>query len=116
MSTTTVIRYRTRPEAAEENARLVEAVYAALAEAAPPNLAYVTYRLADSVTFVHVARLGEMPNPLPTLPAFVEFQRGLEQRCDASSSRRRARRLSWARTGGPPDPARSTTREMGVST
>jgi hypothetical protein len=81
VSRTTVIRYRTRPEAAEKNARLVEAVYAALAEVAPPDLAYVAYRLADGVTFVHVARLGEMPNPLPTLPAFVAFQRDLEQRC-----------------------------------
>ena len=32
MGKTTIVRYRTRPEAAEENARLVEAVYAALAD------------------------------------------------------------------------------------
>lgn len=81
MSRTSVIRYRTRPDVAEENARLVAAVYASLAEAKPRDFAYSTYRLADGVTFVHVAHLGEGENPLATLPAFAEFQRGLEVRC-----------------------------------
>ena len=81
MSRTTVVRYRTRPDAAEENARLVAAVYASLAEAAPNDFAYATYRLADGVTFVHIARLGDRENPLPKMPAFVEFQRELEGRC-----------------------------------
>lgn len=81
MSRTVVVRYRTRPDAAEENARLVEAVYASLTRAKPRDFVYTTYRLADGVTFVHVARLGETENPLATLPAFAEFQRGLEQRC-----------------------------------
>jgi hypothetical protein len=81
MSRTMVVRYRTRPEAAEENARLVAAVYTSLAEAAPGDFAYATYRLEDGVTFVHVARLGDRENPLPKMPAFLEFQRELEQRC-----------------------------------
>jgi hypothetical protein len=76
-----VVRYRVRPEAAEENARLVEGVYAALARLAPRDFAYTTYRLSDGVSFVHIARLGDEPNPLPELPAFIEFQRELEQRC-----------------------------------
>jgi hypothetical protein len=81
MSKTLIIRYRTRPEAAEENCRLVEAVYAALAELAPSDFSYSTYRLADGVTFVHVARLSGEGNPLQMLPAFAEFQRELAQRC-----------------------------------
>ncbi|MFI5042020.1 MAG: hypothetical protein ACHQNA_09270 [Acidimicrobiales bacterium] len=81
MSRSVVIRYRTRPEAADENARLVEAVFASLAEAAPPDFRYTTYRLADGATFVHVARFDTTGNPLASLPAFVEFQRELEQRC-----------------------------------
>lgn len=81
MSSNVVIRYRTRPEAADENARLVEAVFASLAEAAPQDFAYATFRLADGVTFVHVARRGEGESPLAELPAFVEFQRGLGARC-----------------------------------
>jgi hypothetical protein len=71
-----VIRYRVRPEAAEENQRLVEGVFAALAVAAPPGLRYTSLRLADGVTFVHVVD-GE---GLPDLPAFQEFQRGIGDR------------------------------------
>jgi hypothetical protein len=70
MSKNVIVRYRTRPEAAQENARLVKEVYAALAEVKP-----------DGVTFVHVASLDGPVNPLTTLPAFAEFQRDLGQRC-----------------------------------
>jgi hypothetical protein len=76
-----VVRYRTRPEAAEENARLVADVYSALAEVGPADFRYTTYRLADGVTFVHVAHLSGPVNPLETLPAFAEFQRDMPQRC-----------------------------------
>lgn len=82
MSKNVIVRYRTRPDAADENARLVEAVYAALAEQQPANFSYSTYRLQDGVTFVHVARHDDGANPLPDLPAFVAFQRELRDRCD----------------------------------
>jgi hypothetical protein len=81
MSRSTVVRYRTHPESADENARLVEKVYASLAELAPPGLRYTTYRLSDDVTFVHVAEFDGADNPLATLPAFAEFQHELGQRC-----------------------------------
>jgi hypothetical protein len=77
----TVVRYRTHPEAADENARLIEGVYAALADVAPRDFRYATYRLADNVTFVHIAHNEGTVNPLSELPAFAEFQAGLEQRC-----------------------------------
>lgn len=78
---TLIIRYQTRPEAAEENSRLVEAVFSSLAELKPTDFYYTTYRLADGGTFVHIARLDGTENPLATLPAFAEFQRDLAQRC-----------------------------------
>ncbi len=81
MSKNVIVRYRTRPDAADENARLVEGVYAALAELRPADFRYTTYRLEDGVTFVHVASHGEGANPLPALPAFAEFQRDLRGRC-----------------------------------
>ena len=81
MSKNVVVRYRTRPDAAEENARLVEGVFTALAKVDPGDFRYATYRLADGVTFVHVARFAGTENPLATLPAFAEFQRELAQRC-----------------------------------
>lgn len=81
MSRDVIVRYRTRPEAAEENIRLVEAVFASLAELRPSGFAYSTYRLADGATFVHVARIEGDENPLAALPAFAEFQRDLADRC-----------------------------------
>ena len=81
MSRTVVVRYRTRPDAAEENARLVEGVFASLAEVDPGDFRYATYRHADGVTFVHVAQLAGTENPLAPRPAFAEFQRELAQRC-----------------------------------
>jgi hypothetical protein len=81
MSRTVVVRYRTRPEAADENQRLVEEVFAELAAADPGGLAYTTFRMADGVTFVHVARSDADPSPLSRSAAFAEFQRGVEARC-----------------------------------
>lgn len=80
MSRTVVVRYRTHPEAAEENARLVRAVYTALAELRPDGFRYATHRLADGVTFVHVAVQETDENPLSALPAFAAFQRDLGRR------------------------------------
>jgi hypothetical protein len=71
-----VIRYQTKPEAADENQRLIENVFAELAATAPPGLRYSSFRLADGVTFVHVAD-GE---GLTELPAFQEFQRTFADR------------------------------------
>jgi hypothetical protein len=81
MSRTLIIRYQTTSEAADANSRLVEDVYAALAELEPPDFSYATYRLQDGVSFVHIARLDGPENPLSTLPAFAAFQRDLAQRC-----------------------------------
>lgn len=81
MTQTLVVRYRTHPEAADENARLIEAVFAALAETNPMGFTYRAYRLADGTSFVHVASLDGDDNPLASLPAFAEFQRNLPERC-----------------------------------
>ncbi|MGZ3667898.1 MAG: hypothetical protein ACXVDA_25815 [Ktedonobacterales bacterium] len=81
MSKTTVIRYTTRPEAADENQRLVEQVYAELARNDPSGLHYATFRLADGVSFAHVAVTEGEVNPLAQTAAFAEFQRGIGERC-----------------------------------
>ena len=81
MSRSVVVRYRTTPETAEENQRLVEQVFASLADSRPEGLHYVTLRLADGVTFVHVA--SQDGDALSGLPAFQEFQRELAARVEA---------------------------------
>ncbi|WP_433129150.1 hypothetical protein ACQPWW_03750 [Micromonospora sp. CA-240977] len=78
-----VIRYQTTPEAAAENQRLIEDVFAELAATAPPGLRYSSFRLADGVTFVHVVD----GDGLPELTAFQEFQRALGERLAVSPIR-----------------------------
>jgi hypothetical protein len=80
MTTVKVITYKTKPESADENARLIGAVYAELATEKPEGLRYATFRLDDGVSFVHVALLDGDVNPLTTSAAFGEFQADIGNR------------------------------------
>lgn len=77
-----IVRYATRPESAEENQRLVEKVLAELDATKPEGVSYSVFRLADGVTFVHVAVFDREGNPLAELKSFQEFASGIKQRCD----------------------------------
>lgn len=76
-----VVRYRPKPDRADENQRLVEAVFAELAANDPGGLRYATLRLADG-TFVHIADVRGDTNPLADSAAFAEFQLEIADRCD----------------------------------
>lgn len=79
---TVMVRYKTSEAHAEANVSLVRAVFSELDSRAPEGIRYATYRLADGVTFVHIATI-ETPgaNPLSGLPAFRAFQERLAERC-----------------------------------
>jgi hypothetical protein len=80
----TIVRYAVKPGLEERNAELVRAVYAELAEVRPPGFHYVTYRLDDGRSFVHIAEQdGEGDNPLPQLTAFRAFQDGVRERLES---------------------------------
>jgi hypothetical protein len=81
-----VIRYQTKPEAADENQQLIEKVFAELKETAPAGLRYSSFRLADGVTFVHVVD-GE---GLTDVQAFQEFQRTFGERLAGDLDRQEA--------------------------
>jgi hypothetical protein len=84
MSNAIVVQYRTTPESAAENERLVRDVYDELAAAAPAGFHYLTVRLDDGVSFVHLAIVDDgADNPLPTTPAFGRFQADLASRVTA---------------------------------
>jgi hypothetical protein len=87
MITTTLIRYETRPDAAVENQRLIERVFAQLAAANPDGLRYMSFRLHDGVSFVHIAVTEDDDSPLTGLPAFADFQRDLGNRLIAPPTR-----------------------------
>jgi hypothetical protein len=71
MSVTKVIRYTTKSERAEENERLVRAVFAELSQGSGEGLRYAVFRLEDGVSFVHVAVFDGH-----------ESQSGIGERCD----------------------------------
>ena len=78
---TRVIRYRPKADRADENQRLVEAVFEELNAADPGGIRYVTYRLADG-TFIHVAAVEGEGNPLDGIAAFGAFVEGVGDRCE----------------------------------
>jgi hypothetical protein len=80
VSKTLVIRYETQPGTADENQKLIENVFADLADKNPDGLRYASFRLADGVGFVHIAILPDDADPLAESVAFKEFQRGFGDR------------------------------------
>jgi hypothetical protein len=81
----TVVRYQAKPDRADENQKLVEAVFAQLEERAPDGFTYKVFRLEDGVSFVHVAiEHDDVDNPdsLQDVPAFQAFVAGVADRCD----------------------------------
>jgi hypothetical protein len=81
MSSAFIVRYKTKPDAAEENQRLVEKVFAELAASDPGGMRYATIRFADGVSFMHLVIQETDDNPMGGIAAFDEFQRGIADRC-----------------------------------
>jgi len=78
-----MIRYRVRPDRADENVALVKAVYTELAREQPEGLHYATFRLPDGVSFMHVVIDSDQPGRiLGELASFMAFQKDIEGRCD----------------------------------
>jgi len=77
-----LIRYKTKPELAGENERLVKAVFQQLHDKSPDGVRYMTLRAGDG-TFVHLVETEtETHGDLITgLAAFKAFQNGFRDRC-----------------------------------
>jgi hypothetical protein len=82
MTVTKVIRYRTKPECADENERLIQKVFAELTAEQPEGLHYASFRLDDGVSFLHVATIDGEVNPLQASKAFAAFQSNIAERVE----------------------------------
>jgi hypothetical protein len=82
--TTTILRYRAKPERAEENQQLIEAVFAELDKGEQDGFTYKVFRLEDGVSFIHVWIEHDIANPdsLQAVSAFQAFIVDLADRCD----------------------------------
>jgi hypothetical protein len=78
----TLVRYKIKPEEADENAHLIERVFQELKAKAPDGVRYLCLRLNDG-TFVHFAAVEspDGPHPITSLDAFRAFQSGIKERC-----------------------------------
>jgi hypothetical protein len=81
---TIVVRYQAKPERADENQRLIEAVFEELHDREPEGFTYKVFRLDDGVSFIHVVIEHDVDQPesLQAVPAFQAFVAGVEDRCE----------------------------------
>jgi len=88
-----VTRYATQSaEAANENQRRVEGVFAELAAAKPASVSYIVLRLADD-SFVHVSfhnHSDDEVNPIASTAAFAHFQQDHADRREGSVDQQNA--------------------------
>jgi hypothetical protein len=81
---TVMVRYRVKPDCAEENEAMVRRVFDALGTSGPPDLHYRALREADGCTFVHLVTrpAAAEGNPLMQVEAFRAFVSGIKERCE----------------------------------
>ncbi|TML93809.1 MAG: hypothetical protein E6G06_00735 [Actinobacteria bacterium] len=81
---TIVVRYQVKPNRADENQQLIEAVFAQLDEREPEGFTYKVFRLEDGVSFIHVVIEHDVDHAdsLQAVPAFQAFVADIADRCD----------------------------------
>jgi hypothetical protein len=79
-----VVRYQAKPDRAEENQELIEAVFADLEARRPDGFTYKVFRLDDGVSFLHmvIEHDVEHRDSLADVPAFQAFTAEIADRCD----------------------------------
>ena len=75
-----LVRYRTKPESADTNEKLIKAVFDELGEKAPQGIRYLTLRQGNG-TFVHVFMAEEGAPAMMEFASFRAFQDGIKERC-----------------------------------
>jgi hypothetical protein len=76
-----VVRYKAKPDRADENDQAIRKVFEELHAKAPEGLHYAVLRLEDG-TFIHFVTLDDegAPNPMSGIAAFQAFQKGVGER------------------------------------
>jgi hypothetical protein len=79
-----LVRYTITAGKVAENEMLVKAVYTQLHETKIEGFHYTTFKLADGVTFIHIAFADneETNKVFSNLSAFKNFQANIKDRCE----------------------------------
>ncbi|HEV2677968.1 MAG TPA: hypothetical protein VGV37_25780 [Aliidongia sp.] len=75
-----LVRYRTKPDRTDENARRIAAVFVELEARQPAGLRYLALQLDDG-SFVHVVDYAEGCAELSSFESFQVFRDGIGERC-----------------------------------
>ena len=79
-----LVKYKVKKDKAQENIDYITNVFNALEIKKPDGLRYVSFKLEDGVSFVHIASIetesGE--NPLPEFDEFKAFVKDIASRCE----------------------------------
>jgi hypothetical protein len=80
----TMVRYKVKADRAGENERYIKEVFEQLQREQPPGLRYVSFKLDDGVSFMHLVSVenADGSNPLPQLSAFQAFSASVRGRCE----------------------------------
>jgi hypothetical protein len=78
-----MVRYKVKADRAGENESYITAVFEQLKRETPPGISYASFKLADGVSFMHIAAYEEAlgSNPLTQLAAFKTFTAAIQDRC-----------------------------------
>ena len=81
---TTVVRYKVKSDRADENIQYISKVFEQLQQELPLGLRYVSFKLEDGVSFLHIAILDDdiAGNPLTQMKTFAEFTSQIHDRCE----------------------------------
>ena len=79
-----MVRYKVKPDRVAENERSIASVFEQLNREQPAGLRYVSFKLDDGVSFMHIVEVdaSDGANPLHTLSAFNAFTASVRDRCD----------------------------------
>jgi hypothetical protein len=77
-----MVRYAVKPDQVQDNERRIHAVFAQLDREQPQGVRYASFKLADGVSFVHIASIetADGSNPLTALETFQQFTGTLAER------------------------------------
>jgi hypothetical protein len=79
-----LVRYKVKPEKAEENENYIRKVFEDLKQSHPDGIKYASFKLDDGLSFVHLASIetDDGSNPLGQFETFQKFQDGIQERCE----------------------------------
>lgn len=77
-----VMRYTVKADQLQSHLDLLRDVYDDLADTRPSGIAWTTYQVTGTRTFVEFVEGPELPEPLPQLESFQRYRVGLDDRCE----------------------------------